>query len=142
MNDPTPWSLEQDPPRDESLGRLLRRAEGGAPGADVNWERLRVAIMRGVASASGAATETGREWLEVVFQWRRLAVAASVAAMLAVGGLLWRTDVGTPDIILSESDPPESVALARVVAAYPDEAVLGSLMQTARADELASWGGQ
>jgi hypothetical protein len=142
MNDFPHWSLDQDPPRDESLGRLLRRAEPAAPGADVNWERLRAVIMRGVASASGAATEAGREWWEVVFQWRRLAAAASVAAMLAAGALLWKAGPGAEEIALTGDAAPESVALARVVASFPDEAVFSSLLQTARTDELMAWGAQ
>lgn len=142
MKDPTHWSLDQDPPRDESLGGLLRRAEGAAPGADVNWEQLRAAVMRKVASASGAAAEAGREWWQVVFQWRRLAVAASVAAMLAAGALLWKVGSGNEELALAGGEAPESVALARVVASFPDEAVLSSLLQTARTDELIAWGSQ
>lgn len=142
MNDSTRWSLDRDPPRDESLGRLLRRAEGTAPGADVNWERLRAAVMRSAMSAAGAATEAGREWWEVVFQWRRTAAAASVAAMLAAGALLWNAGSGSEELALAGEDAPESVALARVVASFPDEAVLSSLLQTARTDELIAWGSQ
>jgi hypothetical protein len=140
MNDSTRWSLDRDPPRDESLGRLLRQAEGAAPGADVNWERLRAAVMRSVAS--GAATVAGREWWEVVFQGRRLAAAASVAAMLAAGALLWNAGSRSEELALAGEEAPESVALARVVASFPDEAVLSSLLQTARTDELVAWGSQ
>jgi hypothetical protein len=142
MNDPSRWSLDQDPPRDESLGRLLRAADGSTPGADVDWERFRAAVMRGAVSVARPARAGGREWWEVVVQWRRVAAAASIAATLAAGALVWRAGGGTTEVTLSGDDPPESVALARVVAAYPDEAVLSSLLQTARADELTSWGEQ
>jgi hypothetical protein len=140
MNDPSHWSLDQDPPRDEPLARLLRAAEGRLPGADVDWERLHTAITGGAASASAPARGSRREWWEVVVQWRRVAAAASVAAMLTAAALLWRADGGPAELTLTEQDPPESVALARVVAAYPDEAVLASLLETARADELTAWG--
>jgi hypothetical protein len=140
MNDPSRWSLDQDPPRDESLGRLLRAADGSTPGADVDWEQFRAAVMRG-AVAAWPARGRGREWWEVVVQWRRVAAAASIAATLAAGALVWQAG-GTTEVTLSDDDPPESVALARVVAAYPDDAVLTSLLQAARADELTSWGEQ
>jgi hypothetical protein len=139
MNDPSRWSLDQDPSRDESLGRLLRAAGGSTPDADMDWERFRAAVMRR-AVGSRPARGGGREWWEVVVQWRRVAAAASIAATLAAGALVWQADGG--ELTLSEDDPPESVALARVVAAYPDDAVLTSLLQTARADELTSWGEQ
>ena len=139
MNDPSRWSLDQDPPRDESLARLLRAADGSAPGADVDWERLHTAVMRGLGPAFAEAADAGREWWDVVVRWRRVAAAASVAAMLAAGALLWQAGAGPGELTLNEDDPPESVALARVVAAYPDEAVLASLLQTARTDELTAW---
>ena len=74
-------------------------------------------------------------------QWRRVAAAASVAAMLAAGALLWQAGGGRAELALSaRTTAPESVALARVVAAYPDEAVLASLIETARTDEFTTWG--
>jgi hypothetical protein len=141
MNDPSRWSLDQDPPLDEPLGRLLRAADGSTPGADMDWERFRAAVMRR-AVAARPAWGGGREWWEVVVQWRRVAAAASIAATLAAGALVWHAGIGTTEVTLSDDDPPESVALARVVAAYPDDAVFTSLLQTARADELTSWGEQ
>ena len=142
MNDPSRWSLDRDPPRDEALARLLRAADGAGPGADVDWRRLHAAVTRDLGLGSGPRREGGREWWDVVVQWRRVAAAASVAAMLAAGALLWQAGGGQAELTLSEDDPPESVALARVVAAYPDEAVLTSLIETARTDELTTWGPQ
>ena len=137
MNDPSHWSLDQDPPRDEALARLLRAADQPAPGADVDWERLRGAIARDAGLRSGAPSAP-REWWDVLVQWRRLAVAASVAAMLAAGALLWRADAGETELALTDA-APESAALARVVAAYPDEAVLTSMLADSRNDEFTSW---
>jgi hypothetical protein len=131
MNDPSPWSLDQDPPRDDALARLLRAADDPATGSDVDWERLRAAIVRGAAPAP-------REWWDVVVHWRRLASAASVAAILAAAALLWGADSAGSELSLSEA-APESVALARVVAAYPDEAVLTSMLEAGRNDEFTSW---
>ena len=68
MNDPSRWSLDQDPPRDESLARLLRAADGAVPGADVDWVRLQAAVMRDVEPASGPPRDVGREWWDVVVQ--------------------------------------------------------------------------
>ena len=140
MNDPSRLSLERDPPRDENLARLLRAAEAPGPEVDVNWKQLRAAVMRGVGA--GAAGSPAREWWDVVVGWRRIAAAASVAAMLAAGLLLWQTGSDPAEVVLGDAVAPESVALARVVDAYPDDAVLTSLLQAARDDELASWGGQ
>lgn len=137
MNDPSRWSFDQDPPRDEALARLLRAADEPAPGADVDWERLHARILRGRASDAGAA-QAPREWWDVVVQWRRLALAASAAAILAAAALLWRTDSTGSELSLSDA-APESAALARVVAAYPDEAVLTSMLEDGRNDEFTSW---
>lgn len=132
MNDLSRWSPDQDPPRDEALHRLLLAADGPGPGADVDWARLQARVMRGA----------GRAWWDIVVQWRRVAVAASVAAMLAAGALLWGADTGEEEfaeLAPIEDVAPESVALARVVADYPDETVLASLLQTARDEELTAW---
>jgi hypothetical protein len=137
MNDPSRWSLDQDPPRDDALARLLRAADVPAPGADVDWERLHGAIVRRAGLRPGRPS-TPREWWDVVVQWRRLAVAASVAAMLGAAALLWRADSSSPELTLTDA-APESAALARVVAAYPDEAVLTSMLEDGRNDEFTSW---
>jgi hypothetical protein len=141
MNDPARWSHDQDPPRDDALARQLRAADGAAPGEDVDWERLRAAIMQGaVRAGSPAARLPPGEWWDVVVRWRQVAAAASVAAMLAAGALIWRSGGGTEEFAVGDDTAPESVALARVVAAYPDDAVLVSFLETARNDEFTSWG--
>jgi hypothetical protein len=136
MNDPSRWSSDQDPPRDAALARLLRAADHPAPDAEVDWERMHGAILR---RAEGRAAAP-REWWDVVVQWRRVAAAAGVAA-LAAGVLLWRAETDGSDLTLADA-APESVALAQVVAAYPDEAVLTSLVQAGGNDEFTSWGVQ
>jgi hypothetical protein len=141
MNDRARWSHDQDPPRDDALARQLRAADGTAPGQNVDWERLRTAIMRGAARAGGpAARLPPGEWWDVVVRWRQVAAAASVAAMLAAGALVWRSGGGAEEFAVGDDTAPESVALARVVAAYPDDAVLVSFLETARNDEFTSWG--
>jgi hypothetical protein len=137
MNDSSRWSLDQDPPRDETLARLLSAADQPPPGSDVDWERLRGAIVReaGLGRAPGS---TPGEWWDVLVQWRRLAVAASIAALLAATALLWRADSSDTDLALTDA-APESAALARVVAAYPDDAVLTSMLEQSRTDEFTSW---
>ena len=122
MNDPSRWSLDQDPPRDEALARLLRAADEPAPGADVDWERLHArhppgpgAGRRGRVGASGMVGCRGAVA-------RGSPLAASAAAILAAAALLWRTDSTGSELSLTDA-APESAALARVVAAYPDEAV-------------------
>jgi hypothetical protein len=141
MNGPARWSHDQDPPRDVALARQLRAADGTAPGQHVDWERLRTAIMRGAGRAGGpAARLPPGEWWDVVVRWRQVAAAASVAAMLAAGAMVWRSGGGAEEFAVGDDTAPESVALARVVAAYPDDAVLVSFLETARNDEFTSWG--
>ena len=97
--------------------------------------------MRGAARAGGpAARLPPGEWWDVVVRWRQVAAAASVAAMLAAGALVWRSGVGAEEFAIGDDTAPESVALARVVADYPDDAVLVSFLETARNDEFTSWG--
>jgi hypothetical protein len=141
MNDPARWSHDQDPPRDDALARQLRAGDGAAPGQDVDWERLRVAIMRSALGTAGpAARLPPGDWWDVVVRWRQVAAAASVAAMLAAGALVWRSGWIAEELAIGDDTAPESVALARVVAAYPDDAVLVSFLETARNDEFTSWG--
>jgi len=136
MNDPSRWSLDQDPPRDDALARLLAAADQPPPGADVDWERLRSTIVRR-ADLRGPVSAP-REWWDVVVQWRRLAAAASIAALLAAAALLWQTEAYDAELALTDA-APESAALARVVAAYPDDAVLTSMLEQGRTDEFTSW---
>jgi len=137
MNDSTHWSFDDDPPRDPALARLLSAGTPPVPEHEVAWDRLHGAILGAAGTLPGA-----RRWWDVVLEWRRAALAGSVAAMLAAGALLWRAGAGTEDDLALAADAaaPESVALARVVAAYPDDAVLASLLQSAREDVLTDWG--
>lgn len=137
MNDPSHWSLDRDPPRDEALARLLRAADEPAPDVGVQWDRLQAAILRRAGLPADAGSGP-RVWWDVVVQWRRLAVAASVAAILAAAALVWRADSSGSELATADA-APESVALARVVAAYPDDAVLTSMLESGRADEFTSW---
>ena len=54
------------------------------------------------------------------------------------GALLWSGGLGSSDADVDDATAPESVALARVVAEYPDEAVFTSMIQDARNDEFTS----
>jgi len=135
MNDSSRWSLDQDPPRDDALARLLSAADRPPPGADVDWDRLRGAIVRAAGLGWGSPA---REWWDVVVQWRRMAAAASIAALLAAAALLWQSDSADTELALTDA-APESAALARVVAAYPDDAVLTSMLEQGRTDEFTSW---
>ncbi len=146
MTDPSRWSLDRDPPRDASLARVLRLADA-APGTDVDWDRLHEGVIRratsfaaGAAGAAGGTSATERrEWWDVVVQWRRLAAAASVAAILGAGALIWASGRTSSESAVGDDTAPELVALARVVAAYPDDAVFTSLLQADGADELGTW---
>jgi hypothetical protein len=54
--------------------------------------------------------------------------------------MVWRGGPAAEELAISEGTAPESVALARVVADYPDDAVLVSFLDNARADEFTAWG--
>jgi hypothetical protein len=101
---------------------------------------LHAAVMRRAAGSAGTSPGVPpRQWWDVLVQWRRVAAAASVAAILAAGTLEWRGESSMREPEAADA-APESVALARVVADYPDDDVLTSLLQTARNDEFTSWG--
>jgi hypothetical protein len=85
-----------------------------------------------------AARPDAGEWWDVVARWRRVAVAASVAAILAAAAMLWQTERSDAEVSLTDA-APETAALARVVVAYPDEAVFSSMVQDGRTDALAAW---
>ena len=98
----------------------------------MDWEPLHAAVMRRVAPATRPETGAPREWLDVVVQWRRVAAAASVAAILVSPACLGSGGLGSSDADVDDETAPESVALARVVADYPDDAVFTSMIQAAR----------
>jgi hypothetical protein len=132
MTDESRW--DQDPPPDESLARLLGAGAAAAPADAVDWERL----VRGVMRAAGSDIGRARGWMEVVAQWGRVAMAASIVAMLVSGFLLWQAanDPGAPETATA----PESIAVARAASAYPDETAFASLVRTEHHDEFTTWG--
>jgi hypothetical protein len=129
MNDETRW--DQDPPHDEGLARLLRA--GDAPYHAVDWEHLCRTVMRSAVSSAAP------NWWELVAQWGRVAVAASVAAMLLSAFLLWQAISVSPETELAAA-VPESIAVARAASAYPDESTFASLVRTEHHDEFTTWG--
>ncbi len=132
MSDQIRW--DQDPPPDEALARLLRAGDAAVPHGAVDWERLCRNVMR-----SAAGEEAGvHDWWEVVAQWGRVAMAASLAAMLLSGFLLWRAMAESPQPEAIAT--PESIAVARAVSAYPDETAFASLVRTEHHDEFTTWG--
>jgi len=131
MNDEIRW--DHDPPRDEGLGRLLRAGDSPSLYFAVDWERLCRNVMR------GAANSVVPNWWEFVAQWGRVAVAASVAAMILSGVLIWQVVAGSPETELATA-VPESIAVARAASAYPDETTFASLVRTEHHDEFTTWG--
>jgi hypothetical protein len=132
MSDETRW--DQDPPSDELLARLLRAGGAAVPDGVVDWERLCRNVMR---SATGKGVGES-DWWEVVAQWGRVAMAASLAAMLLSGLLLWQAMAGPSEPAAIAT--PESIAVARAVSAYPDETAFASLVRTEHHDEFTAWG--
>ncbi|MGH7499975.1 MAG: hypothetical protein ACREL3_14130 [Gemmatimonadales bacterium] len=133
MIDQIRW--DQDPERDEALARILRAGDIAIPHLDSDWDRLRLEIMR---RAAGGGARAG-DWWEFIAQWSRVAAAASIAAMLCSFFLLWRAISASP-VPESLAVAPESVAIARVATAYPDESAFASLVRTEHHDEFTTWG--
>jgi hypothetical protein len=131
MSDEIRW--DRDPLRDEGLARILRAGNAAVPQDTVDWERLCRNVMR------GAANSAALNWWEFVAQWGRVAVAASLAAMILSGFLLWQMIAGPPEPELATA-APESIAVARVASAYPDETTFASLVRTEHHDEFTTWG--
>ncbi len=142
MSDDTRWSLDRDPEPDPTLTRMLRAGGGEAPLDTVNWERLQGRVMERAAQKirSRRPPEAG-EWYEVAARWIPAAAAAVFAAVLLSGALVATTPAAI-DPGQSESESPEEIAVARLVAAYPDDAVLASLIGNASADDLTTWSGE
>jgi hypothetical protein len=135
MSDEIRWTFDRDPPPDTALARLLRRGGASVPSAAVDWERLCQEIMRRAAVEDAGS----RNWWELVVQWGGVAAAASVAAMLLSGFLLWRVISGPLEREVM-GITPESIAIARAASAYPDETAFASLVRTEHSDEFTTWG--
>lgn len=132
MSDEIRW--DTDPPRDKPLARLLHAGGAAVPHLAVDWDRLRSEVMR--RARGGAA---GGNWWEFVAEWGGVAAAASVAAMLVSGFLLWRALAASP-VPLAVTAAPESMAIARVATDYPVETAFASLVRTEHHDEFTTWG--
>lgn len=138
MSDDFGWSRDSDPPPDPALTRLLQAASDDVV-AEVDWERLHATVM----GRAAAQLRSGRqeEWYEVAARWIPMAAAAILTAVLLSGAII-ATTPGSIDLAEAESDTPEAVAVARVVASYPDDAVLASLMGNATEDQANDWSGE
>ena len=124
------------PPRDEALARLLRAGGTACRMSAVNWES---ALPRDHAAGGGSGSTAG-DWWEFVAGWGRVAVAASVVAMLVSGLLLWRAISGSSEPWKSPRPRRNPIAIARVATAYPDETAFVSLVRTEHHDEFTAWG--
>ena len=138
MSDDFGWSRDSDPPADPALTRLLQAATGDvAP--DVNWERLHARVMEGAVAQLRSRRED--EWYDIVARWSPMAAAAILAAVLLGGAVIAATS-GSIDPAAVESEAPEAIAVARVVASYPEDAVLASLMDDATDDQVGNGSGE
>jgi hypothetical protein len=138
MIDDVRWSQDHDPDPDPALTRMLRAAGGEAPVDAVDWERLHGRVMERAAGPIRRRSPQPGEWYEIAARWIPVAAAAVLVAVL-LSGVMVATTPGALDPAETENQSPEAMAVARVVAAYPDDAVLASLMGTTTADELAEW---
>ena len=138
MRDDLGWSRDSDPPADPALTRMLQAATGDAA-TGVDWERLHARVME--RAEAQLRSRRQEEWYDVVARWIPMAAAAILAAVL-LGGALIATTPGVIDPTAVESETPEAIAVARVVASYPEDAVLASLMDDATEDQVSNGSGE
>jgi hypothetical protein len=103
-----------DPPRDEALAGLLRRAEGDVPVHAVDWDALASRIARALP---GRAATT---WWSYAERWSRRMLPLALAATLVGAFALWEADEpsntvsasGAPDVVvdLVQGAPAEDAA--------------------------------
>jgi hypothetical protein len=124
--------MSADPRRDPDIARMLRAA-GDAPILPAEeGERLVAAVMAAVRAevARGAPPVS---WWEVAARWLPAAAAAGVAAVLLSGAVILAAGRSGAD------SAPETAAVAQVLASYPDDSVLATLLAGAAPDDLAPW---
>ena len=140
MNDDFSRSQDHDPSPDPTLSRMLRAGGGEAPLDAVDWDRLHARVMRAAAEHMRLKERPEpSEWYEVAARWFPLAAAAVLGAVLLTGALV-ATTPGSLDPEQDQNPSPAAVAVARVVAAYPNDAVLASLIGGETGDEVSEWG--
>ena len=113
-----------DPPRDEALADLLRRAEGDVPIGAVNWDALASRISRAIPTR-------GATWWSYTDRWSRRILPIALAASLVGAVMLWNADDAAP-VVVAQTMATDVVA--DVVQGEPIEDAARSFARTMTAD--------
>ncbi len=123
--------------RDEALAEALRLGGAAVRLDGVDWEGLRQTIT---SRARAERYPTPRFlWWEVAAQRRRLAVAASLGALLSAALLSRDRPADTPTKGTELVLPSESVALAHLVHVIQVEEGFTALIRASGGDLFAGW---
>jgi hypothetical protein len=114
-----------DPPRDEALAALLRRAEGDVPVRAVDWDALAARIARALPARATTA------WWSYADRWSRRMLPLAVAASLVGAFALW--EAGEPSGTVASSATMSDV-VADLVQGAPVEDAARSFARTVTAD--------
>jgi|GEM_PF-3791640 len=126
--------MNADPRRDPAIARILRAAGDTPALSAAESERLQAAVMAAVRAEVARGIPPG-SWWEVAARWLPAAAAAGLAVALLSGAVILAAARSAAD-----AEPaPETAAVAQVLASYPDDSVLATLLAGGRADELAAW---
>jgi hypothetical protein len=113
-----------DPPRDEALAALLRRAEGDVPVRAVDWDALASRIARSLPGRAGIT------WWSYAERWSQRMLPIALAASLLGAVALWQA--GELSSVSAASAATDAVA--DVVQGAPVEDAARSFARTVTAD--------
>jgi hypothetical protein len=136
MSGDLPWNPDADPPRDPALAGLLARARPA--GQPVDAGRLEQRVMAAVHAELSRGNGPAVAWWEVTARWLPAAAAAGLAAVL-LSGVVFAASVLSGGVADPDRGPPETEAVAQVIAHYPGDSVLATLISGAGGADLAPW---
>jgi hypothetical protein len=87
-----------DPPRDEELAALLRRAVGDVPAGAVDWDALASRITRALPPRQSLP------WWSYTERWSRRIIPIALAAGLVGAVTLWNADDASA-VVVAQSAP-------------------------------------
>ena len=113
-----------DPPRDEALAALLRRAEGDVPLGAVDWNALASRISRSLPAR-------GLTWWSYTDRWSRRILPIALAASLVGALMLWNAEEPAAMVV---AQTVSTDVVADVVQGEPAEEAARTFARTMTAD--------
>ena len=118
-----------EPPRDEELAVLLRRAVGDVPAVD--WDAFAMRITRALPSRANLA------WWSYAERWSRRIIPIALAASLVGAAMLWNAESAEALVV---AGAPTDVN-ADVVQGVPIEDAARTFARTLTVDEMLAMPG-